>query len=304
MMNCLPTYCKCEHIILGEFIEHYNEKFSTKLEYVSCPEKLDRKNPQPELILKDKSGSIAIERKVVEFPKDTIIRHTIFHELSHFIRSHIEDEFDDDLYLFEMKYFELPLRRKNLIEFAQSVVKDILDNKEEIKNSTCDDIFGANDNSWLFHKASELDKDYDTPEIGIGVIVNNIANFADLNSSLLNQFDVSIKNTLKRVRKKFTEYKDYNNILVLELFSSSLNIDNKLLAKRLELIKVPDEINQIWLTYNAEDSESIMHRLYSLIYKDSEFFKYRTIFSDSEEENERKWKEFAEKYPHLLKASV
>lgn len=81
-MACLPVSGGCERLWIEPFILHLNELEGSNYAYVKCLDREDRTRPQPEILYCDPvRGNIAIERKLLVWPRDFLQRHQNEHLL-------------------------------------------------------------------------------------------------------------------------------------------------------------------------------------------------------------------------------
>ncbi len=271
--HCLPPSNEDEWANLKGFVDTYNALYKTRYKLESFPENSNRSTPEPEVLLRDDSCKMVVERKIIPIPLEHVRTHQLWHELINRISDGVSERFFDDLYRFSIKETNIPTNKKAVIDLANSIVSALLKYELELKDPG--DFFGfisedgsEGDVPWTFEIMPDLDREDSPIDFGISFsckkpwIIDRKQYLSDgllkIESLLLKFFQSTVK--------KFEKYEECHRVLLLEPYTDILSgFRIALLIEAVQRIEVPTDIDQVWLKVQIEASDNELLFDYILI---------------------------------------
>ncbi|MBE2202260.1 MAG: hypothetical protein IAE79_26860 [Anaerolinea sp.] len=259
MFWCLPSGNKCEWSTLEEFVKHFNTQFGTHYSLVDCPDVFNKTTSQPEVLLEDgKNKCMVIERKGFPWPSNYIRFHQLEHEFGNCFTSKINLAFQDDVYLLGISARHLRKNKKQVENIAQQIAEAVMEKRGQI--SSTGQVFSAQPVPWRFWRLSEFERDENTPECGVGVMMNDPwIMFQDLQSHILELADentlAEISQTIRQKLEKLLvkvelKFKDYSNclrVLLVDIYGDDLSLDFIFIDEIIQTMDLSLNIDQIWI---------------------------------------------------------
>lgn len=259
MFRCLPNKSKCEWQNLSGFVDAYNRINGTKYVWSECLDNTPNDRPSPECRLTSPDDKdIVLEHKLITWPPDHLRQHSAHHDFMEAIASNLNYQFQDALYILEAKASDLvPIKRK-VESWALNISQQIIKNKNIVRNNGY--INGSQPIKWSFRLISEIEKDDDMPEKGVGVTLNVLdtaMDFSDDDETEMNNGvkEIFLKHLEKSV-KKFVGYDECIKIFVTEIYGDNYLLDHELIEAVANGATLPKNIDQIWVGHPVWLSET------------------------------------------------
>lgn len=264
--GCLPPSNDNEWLNLNRFVEIFNATYGTNYRLESFPENEDRSNPQPEILLCDNEARMVIERKVLPWPQNFVRQHQLAHEFSERFFAKMLDEFSDDTYVFEIADSDIPDNKRKIIELVNDVTEHILKHRSLIRDTG--GIICENEPiEWKFYRLPEPDREDYPEESGIVCRFMNPFGYYDKRQMPTAQAEIkaALSDLIAKSAPKFDKFADCLRVLIVEPYTNVLNVSPEMLRRITQNIKIPMNIDQIWLASWIELNDQLSVLDYQLI---------------------------------------
>jgi hypothetical protein len=170
-------------------------------------------------------------------------------------------EFSDAFYILEANSSDLvPIKRK-IENWVCEITKNLLSNRKIIQQKGY--IRGTKPIPWSFRKISDIERDEDMPEKGVGVHLNvpdNSFDFSEEDEKEMNEgIKIRFTEHLEVVVEKFIGYEDCIKIFVTEIYSDNYLLSHELIGDIANEVSVPEIIDEIWVGHPVwlNETESV-----------------------------------------------
>ena len=250
MFHCLPNESKCEWRNLSGFVVNYNRIFSTDYTLVECLDVYPSARKNPEFRLKSpKNKDIVLEHKIIPWPPDHLKNHRIQHDFMELVGKSLNAEFPDGLYILTANSADLvPVKRK-IQKWVNDITRTILTNRKSVQDTGY--IRGTEPIPWYFRRISDIERDDDMPDKGVGVQLDMPDNSFDFSEEDEKEMNEGVKKRLvehlDKTAEKFKGYDECLKIFVTEIYSDNYLLSHELIEQIATEIAVPDTIDEIWV---------------------------------------------------------
>jgi hypothetical protein len=218
-MGCLPESGGDERPLVEPFLRFLNHNEGSRFVHTVSCDQVVRDRPQPEVLCSDqKSGArLAVERKTIVWPTDTVECHKSSHALTHRISHGLEALSAKGAFVFEadLRVARTPREAESLArEVVERVTSawDRLDPEDEF-------IVVGRHGAWRFSPRDSFDREPEDPDTGI---LFRFRVMPQMNAYLqvedLEGLRIEVARHIARCARKFEEYSDARCVLLLDPF--------------------------------------------------------------------------------------
>ena len=259
LFTCVPETGGCERKNLMGFVSLYNSMFGTSYQATKCLDVTNRNDKMPELLLEAPgSQPVAIESKVVAWPKDYCYRHRKRHNFANqfvgFLRAG-RDPFNDAPYrlTFPANYLD-PLRKEEVKRLAEDVVLQIHDSADSARGKR--GVEGSQPVDWHFGPAQPEEWGETTSSCNTWVEtvellpVPSFSEFEAARQVAIRGYAVELDRAIVSSRRKFERFDGHMRILIVYFVGdSSTGISDREFGELVHRAQLPNEIDEVWVAF-------------------------------------------------------
>jgi len=246
-MGCLPESGGCERHRTDPFVNHLNERESSRFFHNACLDRVFRNSPQPEALYVDADSAerLVIERKTLVWPIDYVIRHKNDHFVATLLIEGLQDLTSGAPYGIELE-IGLVGRRTGLGAFAHQIITTVRERFSEAKRGR---MIGSTTlgRRWrYFREDPSCRRENGEPETGL-VIRWPLDHTLNMTSDPPHELLGDVSRLFDSCVLKFQGYLDARRTLLVDQQGELRYMGDLWWARIFESLPPPFEISEIWL---------------------------------------------------------